>query len=138
MAERSGLYQAVADALFNRRLLPEMVNLRGNLRIAHRGNLASFPASPTSTSHFKPVPQDAALAEWIEQLPATAATYTLCFEIPTEGTVAVGRLGSKHFPAGLYLYVGSARGPGGLRARVRHHRSARRALTGTSITFVVA
>lgn len=36
--------------------------------------------------------------------------------------IAVGRLGSIEFPAGWYLYVGSARGPGGLVARVARHR----------------
>ncbi|MEI6777195.1 MAG: GIY-YIG nuclease family protein [Chloroflexales bacterium] len=33
----------------------------------------------------------------------------------------VGRLGSFNFPAGYYLYVGSAFGAGGLAARLRHH-----------------
>jgi Uri superfamily endonuclease len=37
--------------------------------------------------------------------------------------ISVGRLGRHRFPAGWYLYVGSARGMGGLRARLeRHHR----------------
>ena len=35
--------------------------------------------------------------------------------------IVVGRLGSFRFDRGLYLYVGSARGPGGLKARLRHH-----------------
>jgi Uri superfamily endonuclease len=33
----------------------------------------------------------------------------------------VGRLGRFSFPAGYYLYVGSAFGPGGLAARMSHH-----------------
>jgi len=33
----------------------------------------------------------------------------------------VGSLGTLTFQPGLYLYVGSARGPGGLRARVNRH-----------------
>jgi Uri superfamily endonuclease len=33
----------------------------------------------------------------------------------------VGRLGRFHFPAGYYLYVGSAFGSGGLAARLGHH-----------------
>lgn len=33
----------------------------------------------------------------------------------------VGRLGTFSFPAGHYLYVGSAFGPGGLGARLQHH-----------------
>jgi len=35
--------------------------------------------------------------------------------------VCVGSLGTFVFVPGLYLYVGSARGPGGLRARIRRH-----------------
>ncbi len=33
----------------------------------------------------------------------------------------IGRLGRFNFPAGCYLYVGSAFGPGGLRARLAYH-----------------
>jgi Uri superfamily endonuclease len=33
----------------------------------------------------------------------------------------IGKLGRFNFPAGYYLYVGSAFGPGGLEARLRHH-----------------
>ncbi|MEJ2210061.1 MAG: DUF123 domain-containing protein [Anaerolineae bacterium] len=37
-------------------------------------------------------------------------------------SLAIGRLGRHRFPAGWYLYVGSAHGPGGLRARLARHR----------------
>jgi Uri superfamily endonuclease len=41
-------------------------------------------------------------------------------------TISIGRLGEFRFPTGWYLYVGSARGPGGLAARVsRHHRTSK-------------
>ncbi len=33
----------------------------------------------------------------------------------------IGRLGSFNIIPGFYAYVGSAFGPGGLRARIRHH-----------------
>jgi len=33
----------------------------------------------------------------------------------------IGRLGTIAFPAGYYAYVGSAHGPGGLAARLKHH-----------------
>lgn len=36
--------------------------------------------------------------------------------------VEVGRLGEVVFPAGWYLYVGSALGPGGLQARLGRHK----------------
>ena len=35
----------------------------------------------------------------------------------------VGKLGRFSFPAGHYLYIGSALGPGGLAGRLRHHLS---------------
>lgn len=41
--------------------------------------------------------------------------------------LAVGRLGRFDFAAGHYLYVGSAFGPGGLPARLDHHRRAHKA-----------
>lgn len=37
--------------------------------------------------------------------------------------ITPGRLGRRTMPAGYYCYVGSAFGPGGLRARLRHHAS---------------
>jgi Uri superfamily endonuclease len=39
----------------------------------------------------------------------------------------VGRLGSCDFAPGYYLYVGSAFGPGGVEARIAHHRRRRQA-----------
>ncbi|MGC9468299.1 MAG: GIY-YIG nuclease family protein [Anaerolineae bacterium] len=37
------------------------------------------------------------------------------------GPITVGALGTHFFPAGTYLYVGSAWGPGGLQARISRH-----------------
>ncbi len=37
--------------------------------------------------------------------------------------MTIGRLGRCEFAVGFYYYVGSAFGPGGLRARIRHHLS---------------
>ena len=54
-------------------------------------------------------------------IPNLPGTFVLILHLPQERTVSVGRLGKIHFPAGHYLYVGSARGPGGLRARVGRH-----------------
>jgi Uri superfamily endonuclease len=41
--------------------------------------------------------------------------------------IRAGALGRRRFDAGIYLYAGSARGPGGIAARLGHHwrRSAR-------------
>ncbi len=47
--------------------------------------------------------------------------YALLFSLPTSRAVSIGRLGHYYFPAGSYLYVGSAQGPGGLAARLARH-----------------
>lgn len=60
-------------------------------------------------------------------LPAEPGAYALHLRLEYAKTLQVGRLGQVPFPAGDYLYLGSARGPGGLRARLsRHLRLAKR------------
>lgn len=54
-------------------------------------------------------------------LPALPGTYALLIPIPHPITVAVGRLGTLALVPGWVAYVGSAHGPGGLRARVTRH-----------------
>ncbi len=54
-------------------------------------------------------------------------TYVLQLRLPARASIEVGRLGRLVFKRGIYCYVGSAFGPGGVRARVCHHaRPARR------------
>ncbi len=48
-------------------------------------------------------------------------TYALILEAGTAREIEVGRLGRLSLLAGWYVYVGSAFGPGGLRARCAHH-----------------
>jgi Uri superfamily endonuclease len=54
-------------------------------------------------------------------LPATSGTYVVHLSLVSAQRISVGRLGPQHFPSGDYFYVGSARGAGGLRARVGRH-----------------
>ena len=54
--------------------------------------------------------------------PGIIGTYVLALWLPRPRTIRVGRLGSFAFPAGWYLYTGSALGPGGLRARLARHQ----------------
>ena len=54
-------------------------------------------------------------------LPADPGVYALWLRIAEPLVLAVGRLGELGLPAGYCVYVGSALGPGGLRARVAHH-----------------
>ena len=48
-------------------------------------------------------------------------TYTLVFNSLIEKPVNVGKLGTLLLKPGFYVYIGSAFGPGGLKARINHH-----------------
>ena len=48
-------------------------------------------------------------------------TYTLVMFAARGHLIQVGRLGRLPLERGYYAYVGSAFGPGGIKARVRHH-----------------
>jgi Uri superfamily endonuclease len=56
-----------------------------------------------------------------EALPAAPGTYLLLMACRETGTVSIGAAGELRLARGYYLYVGSACGPGGLRARVSRH-----------------
>jgi Uri superfamily endonuclease len=57
----------------------------------------------------------------VTELPRLPGTYVLAMRLPRLTTIEVGRLGCFLFPAGWYAYVGSARGPGGVGARISRH-----------------
>ena len=48
-------------------------------------------------------------------------TYGLLLYLPARRLLAAGRLKPQGYSRGWYVYVGSARGPGGVAARVAHH-----------------
>lgn len=54
-------------------------------------------------------------------LGAAGGTYLLLLYLPRARQIQVGRFGNFRFERGCYCYVGSALGPGGLAARLRHH-----------------
>ena len=54
-------------------------------------------------------------------IPAERGTYALVCICGTDTTIQAGRLGPVALRRGYYVYVGSAFGPGGLRARLEHH-----------------
>lgn len=54
-------------------------------------------------------------------LPTESGTYVLILRSQDRGTARMGNVGRVHIAPGFYLYVGSAFGPGGLRARVSRH-----------------
>ena len=63
--------------------------------------------------------QGAALALTLEAQPGT---YALLLSSAANRLLQIGRLGACCVHPGFYVYVGSACGPGGVRARVAHHR----------------
>lgn len=60
-------------------------------------------------------------------LPEHPGTYALWLRSRRSGAVVVGRLGLLSLRPGVYVYVGSAFGPGGLRARVGRHLRVKKA-----------
>lgn len=60
---------------------------------------------------------DLRTVEW----PRLPGTYVLWLRVDAPRTIGVGRLGERLLAAGVYAYVGSAHGPGGLGARLRRH-----------------
>lgn len=50
-----------------------------------------------------------------------SGTYALILSSTKVAPVRIGKLGSLQLQPGFYVYVGSAHGSGGLRARVAHH-----------------
>lgn len=60
--------------------------------------------------------------------PVEKGTYLLGMFLHQDIALAVGRLGNFAFPAGYYVYVGSAQGPGGLSARLARHQRRKKRL----------
>lgn len=54
-------------------------------------------------------------------LPSEAGSYALVLRLTRPHSLQIGALGLVFFPPGQYVYLGSARGPGGLRARLGRH-----------------
>ncbi|UCG06800.1 MAG: GIY-YIG nuclease family protein [Desulfobacterales bacterium] len=53
---------------------------------------------------------------------ASSGTYALILIPQSSKPVKIGKLGLLQVRAGYYIYVGSAFGPGGLKARIAHHK----------------
>ena len=67
------------------------------------------------------VPALDAESRGVPRLQSTPGTYALILSATTDNLIQIGRLGQLHVHTGFYVYVGSAFGPGGVRARVAHH-----------------
>lgn len=57
----------------------------------------------------------------LEGISSQAGSYLLVFKSEQPASISVGRLGQLTLDKGYYFYIGSAFGPGGVRARVGHH-----------------
>ena len=49
-------------------------------------------------------------------------TYALVLPASSNRSIAIGKLGTIKIKSGYYVYVGSAFGPGGVKARIEHHQ----------------
>ena len=50
-----------------------------------------------------------------------AGTYIISIKVKKSQNIEIGKIGNFAFIRGYYLYVGSAHGPGGIRARINRH-----------------
>jgi Uri superfamily endonuclease len=57
----------------------------------------------------------------LQLLPTHKGTYIIYGSLQQANTISVGALGKLSLPAGSCVYIGSAFGSGGIRARVNHH-----------------
>ena len=57
----------------------------------------------------------------LNPIPDAPGAYALILRLARETCLDIASLGRPVLPAGLYLYAGSAWGPGGIRARVARH-----------------
>lgn len=60
-----------------------------------------------------------------DDLPTSSGVYILHLNLMHQRVICIGKLGDAQFFPGDYLYVGSARGAGGLRSRVGRHLEGR-------------
>lgn len=62
----------------------------------------------------------------MSSIPSSKGLYLLLLKLERKVNVKIGKLGCFKLPSGFYVYVGSAKGPGGLRARILRHLKLRK------------
>ena len=82
----------------------------------------SCDTSPRGSSSSRPWLETPSRGPHLNVNPKSRGTYALLLELHPEALITVGRLRAFCFPAGYYVYVGSALGSGGLAARLARHR----------------
>jgi len=109
--------------------LPRLGSAAGRLAAVIKGHGRVAPLDATEPAEGRPGVADAA-AEGRGQRVAAApggpdarpGTYVVVFHLDADLTgLRVGELGTFDLPTGYYAYVGSAFGPGGVKARVGRH-----------------
>ncbi len=65
--------------------------------------------------------EEHALHPLIQELPPRPGAYVLVLHLEAPLCLPLGSLGNPALPAGYYVYLGQARGPGGVRARLGRH-----------------
>jgi hypothetical protein len=90
---------------------------------ARRGsvNFPSRPSSPPAKPELFVFDLERMDCTFDVMLPSDPGTYALLFQCDSPASVDVGRLGRIKLVRGHYIYVGSAFGQGGVRARVARH-----------------
>ena len=63
-------------------------------------------------------------------------TYALVFRAKRKRRLIIGKLGTLNLQPGCYVYVGSAFGPDGLKARIGHHRKIHAGINGHAGIFI--
>jgi Uri superfamily endonuclease len=58
---------------------------------------------------------------FVDRLASKPGTYALVLSGGAQLRMEVGRFGTVNIHSGFYVYIGSALGPGGIRARIGHH-----------------
>ena len=50
-----------------------------------------------------------------------SGTYILVLKVKSSQKIVIGKIGQYTFEKGYYIYIGSAHGPGGIKARIERH-----------------
>ena len=94
----------------------------GVITLSERVQCAGLPGGGGMPSPFRNIQAAVSICfAMIETLPEDRGTYVLIMSVSQMQRLDVGSLGVCEVVPGYYLYVGSAFGSGGLRARIGHH-----------------
>ena len=76
---------------------------------------------PLTLCALLPAPMDYALRGKPQSVPASSGAYLLILRFDQPLAPSIPTLSADILPPGWYAYAGSARGPGGMRARISRH-----------------